>query len=133
MSDVNKEIEHRVSTFVSDLTALVRLAAINAVADALGSAKSGPRRPTSAASAPAAKPARAAAPATRVRRNPEQINESLANVLGYIKAHPNCRSEAIRAALKLPRPVMHDTLTRLRAAKKIKMKGEKRAAKYTIA
>jgi hypothetical protein len=71
--------------------------------------------------------------ATRGKRTPEQIAATLATVLGYIKAHPNTRSEHVRAALKLPKPVMLDTLDRLRAAKKIKMKGMKRAAMYTVA
>ena len=54
-------------------------------------------------------------------------------MLDYIKVHLNARSEHLRAALKLPRPVMLDTLARLRDAKKIKMKGMKRAATYTVA
>jgi len=126
-------IEQRVSTFVSELAALVRQAAVDAVADVLGSAKRGPGRPKAAGAPTAAKPSRAAAPATRGRRTPEQIAASVASVLGYIKAHPNARSEKIRAELKLPKPVMLDTLDRLRAAKKIKMKGVKRAATYSAA
>ena len=132
MSDINKEIENRVSAFVSELTALVRQAAVAAVADVLGSPKPHAARPVSAkapsAKAPSAKPA-----GTRGKRTPEQIAATLETVHGYIKSHQNVRSEHIRAALKLPRPVMLDALDRLRDAKKIKMKGMKRAATYAVA
>ena len=128
---INKEIEHRVSAFVSELTVLVRQAAVDAVADVLGgTATRGPGRPKGSVSAkaPSAKPA-----AKGGKRTPEQIAATLETVVAYIKSHPNTRSEAIRAALKLPKPVAHDTLTRLRDAKKIKMRGVKRAATYTVA
>ena len=130
MSDINKEIEHRVSAFVSELTGLIRQAAVDAVADVLGAGKAPVGRPR-AATAPSAKPVRTAA--TGGKRTPDQIAATLDTVLGYIKAHPNARSEKIRATLKLPKPVMLDTLARLRDAKKIKMKGVKRAATYTVA
>jgi len=133
MSDINKEIEQRVSAFVSELIALVRQAAVDAVADVLGSAKRGPGRPKGAVSAPAAKAPSAKPAGTRGKRTPEQIAATLETVVAYIKSHPNARSEAIRSALKLPKPVAHDTLTRLRDAKKIRMKGVKRAATYTVA
>ena len=130
---IEKEIESRVSAFVSELTVLVRQAAVDAVADVLGSAKRGPGRPKGAVSAPAAKAPSAKPAAKGGRRTPEQIAATLETVHGYIKSHANVRSEHIRAALKLPRPVMLDALDRLRAAKKIKMKGMKRAATYTVA
>lgn len=131
MSNINKEIEHRVSAFVSQLTGLIRQAAVDAVADVLGSAKRGPGRPRGFVSfAPSTtKTVRATKGG---KRTPEQIAATLDTVLGYIKAHPNARSEKIRATLKLPKPVMLDTLARLRDAKKIKMKGVKRAATYTV-
>jgi len=130
MYDIDNEIEHRVSAFVSELTALVRQAAVDAVADVLGSAKPRAAR-TGAATVPSAKPGRAAA--IRGKRTPEQIAATLDSVLGYIKSHANARSEKIRDALKLPKPVMLDSLARLRDAKKIRMRGVKRAATYSVA
>jgi len=133
MNDINKEIEKRVSTFVTDLTALVRQAAVDAVADVLGSSSGRVGRPRVAVVAvSAAKPSKAAASSDGGRRSPEQIATALASVLAYIKAHPNTRSEAVRKALNLSKPVAHDSLGRLRASKKIKMKGVKRAATYTV-
>ncbi|MEI8256369.1 MAG: hypothetical protein WCJ30_11915 [Deltaproteobacteria bacterium] len=150
MSDINNQIEQRIQIFVTELSGLVRQAALDAVQTALGgkarleapATTRGPGRPKKSAGRPA-KPAAAAPKApkapkaakggTRGRRTPEQIEATIASVLGYIKAHPNTRSEAIRAALKLARPAMRDALDRLSDGKKIKMKGVKRAASYTAA
>ncbi len=151
MSDINEQIEKRIQAFVTELSGLVRAAAMSAVSDALGGggssvsharpsaprAKARRAAPTPAAAAPAAKAA-AKAPAKAKaskggRRTPEQIAASVASVLGYIKANPNTKSEAIRKALKLPRSLMRDALDRLGEAKKIKMKGVKRAASYSAA
>lgn len=146
MSDINQQIEQRIQAFVTELSGLVRAAAMDAVHAALGggartaapvAAHRGPGRPRKDApqSAVSAKPAktRKTKAGSRVRRTPEQIEAIVASVLGYIKANPGKRSEAIRAALKLGRPAMRDALDRLGEAKKIKMKGEKRAASYTTA
>ena len=130
MNDINKQIEHRVTSFVSDLTALVRQAAVEAVADVLGSHKGRNGRSNGTG---ASNGARSAADSNGGRRSPEQIASVIASVLAYIKAHPNTRSEAIRNDLNLSKPVAHDSLGRLRGAKKIKMKGVKRAATYTAA
>ncbi len=148
MSDINQQIEQRIQGFVTELSSLVRQAALGAVQAALGGkaspaatakvrvarAKKGAKRV--AAAAPAKAPAAPKAPkaskaGTRGRRTPAQIEATIASVLGYIKANPNTRSEAIRAALKLARPAMRDALDRLSEGKKIKMKGVKRAASYT--
>ena len=132
MSDMNKQIEQRVHQFVSELTALVRQAAVDAVASALGSApaRAAAGRPVSGATT-AKKSAGRGAPATRGKRSAAQIALAVSSVHSYMKAHPNSRSENIRNALKMPRPVMRDALDRLIAANRIRMKGVKRAATYT--
>jgi len=133
VTDINKEIETRVSAFVSELTELVRKAAIEAVASVLGTG-SAPARGRKPATATAVIVAHKAPAASRGgKRTSSQITATVATVLGYIKAHPNMRSEKIREDLKMPRPVMRDALDRLAATKKIKMKGIKRAATYTAA
>ena len=132
MSDIDAAIQAKIQSFVSELSALVKQAAVEAVVRALGQggapARRTGRRPESrsaAASAPAAKKSGGK------RRSPKAIAATVATVQSYIKAHPGERSENIRAALGLPRPQMSDALTRLVDGKKIKRKGEKRAARYT--
>lgn len=134
MNDINRQIEQRVHQFVSELTTLVRQAAVDAVASALGSApaRAGAGRP--AAAAPTAKKSAVrGTPTTRGKRTAAQIALAVSSVHSYMKAHPNTRSEDIRNALRMPRPVMRDALDRLIAANRIKMKGVKRAATYTAA
>lgn len=131
MNNIDKQIEQRVAGFVNELTALVRQAALEAVSSALGG------KSTRAVQGPAPTAKKAERPAARSgkrgRRSADQIAAIVGTVLGYIKSHPDSRSEAIRKALKLPRPVMRDALDRLGTGKKIKMKGVKRAATYTAA
>ncbi len=137
MSDIDQQINQRIQTFVTELSSLVRAAAMDAVQAALGgkaapvATRRGPGRPKK--DAPAAAPAPKAKAGSRVRRTPEQIEAIVASLLAYIKAHPGKRSEVIRKGLKLARPAMRDALDRLGDAKKIKMKGVKRAASYTAA
>ncbi len=141
MADINKQIEQSIQAFVTELSGLVRAAAVDAVQAALGgtarsaapvAARRGPGRPRKTEQ-PAAKPAKApkAKAGTRGRRTAAQIASLVGDVLAYIKAHPGMRSEKIRAAMKIGRPAMRDALDRLGEAKKIKMKGVKRAASYT--
>ena len=120
MRDIDKQIDQRINAFVVELTTLVRQAAIEAVAATLGggSGRSGGG-------------SFKLTPSARVRRSSEEIAESVAAVLAFIKANPNKPSEAIRKELKMPRGIVRDSLDRLMASKKIKMKGEKRAATYT--
>ena len=62
-----------------------------------------------------------------------EIEKSIAAVFAYVKSHKNVGSEKIRKDLKQDRPVVQDALGRLIDAKKVKMKGVKRAATYTMA
>jgi hypothetical protein len=80
-----------------------------------------------AAVAPKAKPSKF------VRRSPEQIQKDNARLLAFIKKHPGLRSEEIENTLKMPKPNLAAGLKALRSAKKLKMKGVKRAATYGAA
>ena len=126
MSDINKQIDQRVSAFVQELTALVKQAAIAAVSNGLGTSGGGGKRAAGRALA-------VGKPAGRIRRSANQIAAGVASVLGFIKSHPNSTSEVIRVELGMPRPVVRDALDRLMEGKKIKMKGMKRAATYAAA
>ena len=121
MNDINKQMEQCISSFVADLHALVRQAAIASVTVNLGGAKQRGAKGLKVVTT------------GRIRRSADEIAAGVAMVVGHIKAHPNLRSEDIRKDLKMPRPVVRDALDRLMASKKIKMKGEKRAATYTAA
>lgn len=128
VNDTNKQIEKRVASFVTELTNLLNQAALDAVADVLGSAKAGTKRVPNGGGR---RQSQKATPSGRVRRSADQIAAIVSTIHSYIKSHPNTRSETLRLALKLPRPVVRDALDRLGAAKKIRMKGAKRGARYS--
>lgn len=131
MSTFSTQIEQRINSFVSELRDLVNQTALDAVNTALESIA-----PKTSLAPAASRPAKTVKPARkggRVRRSPADIERSVATVLAHIKAHANIGSEMIRKELKLNRPVVQDAIGRLMAAKKIKMKGLKRAATYAVA
>ncbi len=137
MSNIDQQINQRIQLFVTELSGLVRAAAMDAVQAALGgkavAVRRGPGRPKKSEQTVVAKPAKAQKDegGTRGRRSATQIAALVGEVLAYIKAHPGMRSEKIRAAMKIGRPALRDALNRLGEGKKIKMKGVKRAASYT--
>src|SRR5579884_2453648 len=98
MSTIDQQVAARINAFVTELSALVREAALASVSDALGGgshapARRGPGRPPKAAGV-----AKHAASAKNIggKRSPEQIAATVKSVLDFIKAHPGVRSEKIR-------------------------------------
>ena len=88
--------------------------------------------PAKVAALPKAAPAKKAKKAGRVRRDESQIAATKKLVLDYIAKNPGKRSEQLRPGLKLDRAVFTDAITRLKADKKIKSKGQKRATTYWV-
>ena len=88
--------------------------------------------PAKVAALPKAAPAKKAKKAGRVRRDEAQIAATKKLVLDYIARNPGKRSEQLRPGLKLDRAVFTDAITRLKADKKIKSKGQKRATTYWV-
>jgi hypothetical protein len=131
MADIDTQIQRHIESFVRELSALVREAAVESVQQALGG-RAGAHHAvkTSADAAPAR---RAPAGKRGGERSPEQIAATVNAVLAFIKAHPKVKSEVVRKEMKLARPVVQDAIDRLKAAKKVTMKGTRRAAQYTAA
>lgn len=151
-SDVRAEIQRLVDTFVTDLEALVRRAALETVAQALGAAPP----PAGAASrppsrlpeagrargrgpvAPAAAPARgrgasrAERGGERVRRSSDQIEATADRILRHVEQNPGHRSEDIRAALGLAKNEWQLTVKRLIDTGRLATRGEKRATVYFL-
>lgn len=86
------------------------------------------------AASPAA-PSAAAAPATGGKRGRRgSLNEpTLTRVLDIVKGTPGLRSEQIQKQLPLAPKVVKAALAKLRAAKRVKTTGEKRAMTYAAA
>jgi DNA-binding NtrC family response regulator len=142
MSNVETEIKSHVDAFVSQLSALVRKAALEAVANALregqpaaprklGRAKSAPQ-PQEVKKAAAARPARAAKPTRKKgeKRSKEELAAVTQRVWDHIRANSGQGVEQIAKELGTTTKELSLPLRKLLAEKKIHSKGEKRATKY---
>lgn len=132
MADARQLIESRVRAFAIELEVLVRQAAIEAVSQALGGttpARRGTGRPPKATfdRAPAARPRLSAA---RGRRSADQMDNTVAALLRYIKQHPGQRMEEIAAALGSTSQRLHRPTSKLLSSNAVKRVGQKRASKY---
>lgn len=145
MSNVETEIRSHVDTFVAQLSALVRKAALEAVADALREGQpsgtaAAPRKAGRAKAAPppaaevkkAGRPARAAKPARKKgeKRSKEELAAMTQRVLEHIRANSGQGVEQIAKDLGTTTKELTLPIRKLLVEKKITSKGEKRATKY---
>ncbi len=122
----------RIDAFVSDISTLVRRAALDAVASALGSpapapAKRGPGRPP--------KPDASAAPARKskqAKRTPEDVAKMGETVVAYVAKNPGQSVEQIKKALGVEKKDLQLPIVRMVAAKKLKTTGQKRGTRYFV-
>lgn len=145
MSTVETEIRTHVDSFVSQLSALVRKSALEAVADALregqpAAAAAAPRKagrvkaapqPVEAKKAPG-RPARAAKPTRKKgeKRSKEELAAMTQKVLEHIRANSGQGVEQIAKDLGTTTKELTLPIRKLLVEKKITSKGEKRATKY---
>jgi hypothetical protein len=127
MSDVERQIQERVETFVSELSELVRQAALEAVSSALGGAAGGGRRGRRAAAS--------AAPRGRGRpkgqkRSPAELERLVASVKAYVSKSPGQGVEKMARDLGVPSKELVLPIKKLIGSKDIKTRGQKRATKY---
>lgn len=156
MDNVETQIKSRVDSFVSELSALVKKQALEAVANALkgggaeaaapsvAKAAAAKKRAPVAAPAPVAKaPAKAAkaAPAPSAaakrkagqKRSPDEIAKTTERLLGYIAKNSGQRIEEIAKGVASSTKELTLPIKKLLNDKKISAKGEKRATRYFIA
>jgi hypothetical protein len=133
---IDEQIHTRIDLFVKELSALVREAAVEAVADALqeGRAPSPQRRKAAPRKAAKRKTTRKTSakktPKKRVRRSAEDIAQMGERVLAYVKANSGTRMEAIAKALRKDTKDLRRSVQELIAAKKLRTKGQKRGTEY---
>jgi hypothetical protein len=148
MPNSNQQIDSAVQSFVTEISNLVRLAALEAVHAALGggaapvrrgpgrprgSGKRGPGRPKGSRNAAKAMPARAARGGKRGRRSSEDVDATAAKFLAFVKANDGKRLEEIAKGLKLPTSVLKLPAQKLLAAKAVRTTGQRRGTKYHVA
>lgn len=131
-------IRARIEQFTRELEALVRVAAIDAVTEALGGSPVARAR-AAAVSTATTKPAPVAAPGHAKlsfkrkigsKRSPEQLAAIDAAILASVKAHPGKGVEFMGKALGVATDDLKLRVLGLVGAKKIKKTGVKRATRY---
>ncbi len=90
--------------------------------------KRGPGRPKKTAGAPAPKKG-----GKRARRSAAELAADDSKILEFVKANGGLRSEQIGKKLKLSKIAVSSGLLRLREAKKVKTKGQRRGTTYLAA
>ena len=126
------DIDALVTQFASDLEAIVRRAAVQAVTGALGGAA--PSAAAGGRTKPGPKPNAAAVAkkdGKRVRRSPEQIKTTADKIAAYVKANPGSNAEKIKKALGIAKNEWLAPLAVLMDGKRLASKGEKRATTYS--
>ncbi|HMJ14442.1 MAG TPA: DNA-binding protein [Polyangiaceae bacterium] len=129
MSDVDNQIREQIEAFVSDLNQLVRQAALEAVAAALGGdgaavvAGRGGRAPGFAR-------ALARGRGKGAKRTAEELEGTRESVLDYVRRNAGQGVEQIAKALNVPSRDLVLPIRKLVAAGQLSTKGQKRATKY---
>jgi len=130
---IDSALRARIEAFTSDLSTLVKQAALEAVSQALGGAvtapaKRGPGGPAKATSAaPSAKPARKG---KRAKRTPEDVAKMGEAVVAYVAKNPGQSVEQIGKAIGASTKDLALPVIRMIEAKKLKTKGQRRGTRY---
>lgn len=134
ISSLDRELRARIDGFVNELSSLVKLSALEAVHQALGSKLNAEAAPAASADTvkrgPGRPPKAAAASSKGGKRSPDAVLKVAASVLSYIKANPGQRLEQIGKGVKSPTKELKLPVQKLFEQKAISTKGEKRGTKY---
>lgn len=124
------EIRSRIDSFLSELSGLVKKAALESVHEALGGgppARRGPGRPKGSGRTRSVSRSRSG---RRVRRSADDLAKIGARVLAHVRSNQGHRLEEIGRGLRTDTGVLKKPIAVLLAAKKLKTKGQKRGTKY---
>ena len=133
MASIEKQIRASIESFVAELNALVRQAAMEAVQGALGgNSDSNPRKtarnPKTSDQAPT--PRRRGRRGRRVKRSPKTLARLQSRLLDEISRRPGQRIEAISRSMGVSTKDLNLPIKKLLEAKRIEKRGEKRATEY---
>ncbi len=122
-SEMAQEIVHIVRRTIAD-----EIAGSHSPSPSISGGKRAPGRPRKAgANGHDAQPRRGKGS----RRSSADVAADDSKILAHVKAHPGLRSIEIGKAIKMAKTSMASGLLRLRAAKKIKTKGQRSATTYS--
>jgi hypothetical protein len=135
MNRIEQRIQARIESFVEELSALVKEAALTSVSNALAGSNGGAARRVANRSkldrTPPVQHAGARRPGPRgPKRSPELLAQLQAELLEEIQLNPGQRMEQIGESLGVPTKDLDLLIKKLLAAKKIRKKGKTRATVY---
>lgn len=144
---VHQQIQARIQAFAVELEALVRAAAIEAVATSLGAAAGAPPARHQPSAGVRTRPAPGAPPPTSTaghaalsfkrkkgkKRTPEQLAKIDGAIVGFVKENPGQGVEHMAKALGVPSNDIKLRVSLLLDGRKLKKTGVKRATKYFLA
>jgi hypothetical protein len=127
---IQDQIAQRIQAFTAELEALVRRAAIEAVADSLGGGPTRRQGGGGAAKAASAAPVRASRRAKGGKRPPAELAALVDATAAWIAANPGQGVEKMGKAIGVQTKELALPIAKLLKAKTIKKRGNKRATKY---
>jgi hypothetical protein len=137
-NNTDQAIRSRIDSFLTELGALVRQSALEAVQEVLGEGaprRRGPGRPRGSGKRGPGRPRKVGRPAgsgKRAKRSSEDVEAMAARVLAQVRSKQGQRLEEIGRAMKLPTKGLKLPIAKLLAAKKLRTKGRKRGTKYFV-
>ncbi len=131
MTDLQRQVSARVSTFVEEITELARQSAYEMLSGALE------QKPAESGTAQRAAPTRSRASSQSRRKGAKRTSEELAEManefLDYVGKNPGQRMEAIAKALGYSTQELTLPVKKLSATGKLHVEGQKRATSYFLA
>ncbi|MEO8904795.1 MAG: DNA-binding protein [Polyangiaceae bacterium] len=132
MANISDTIRAALDSFVDDLSNLIQQAALESVEQALAGASEipGARGGRGARAASSAPFASLASRKKGAKRTPEELEQLIKKLHGYIAKNPGQRIEQIAASLDISTKELNLPAKKLISEKKLSTKGQKRATVY---
>jgi len=133
MANINDTIRAALDAFVTDLSSLIQEAALESVEQALAEASTIPGRSGRGARAREALSSFVSLSANRkkgAKRTPEELEQLIKKLHGYIAKNPGQRIEQIAQGLDISTKELNLPAKKLISEKKLATKGQKRATTY---
>ncbi|HET7540655.1 MAG TPA: DNA-binding protein [Polyangiaceae bacterium] len=132
MANINDTIRAALDAFVNDLSSLIQEAALESVEQALAEASTIPGRGGRGARARAAVSFVALSQSRKkgAKRTPEELEQLIKKLHGYIAKNPGQRIEQIAQGLDISTKELNLPAKKLISEKKLSTKGQKRATTY---
>jgi len=133
MANISDTIRAALDSFVNDLSSLIQEAALESVEQALAEASTIPGRGGRGARAAASSSSFVSLSQSRkkgAKRTPEELEQLIKKLHGYIAKNPGQRIEQIAQGLDISTKELNLPAKKLISDKKLSTKGQKRATTY---